>query len=141
MGTGLIGLGPNFGSQVHNALNDPSGDAVLDRIFKQNTSTPNVLSILLGRDDDPSDRFPGDLTVGEVLPGYDDINSQPKLNVSQVSVTDLGDQHWQTLLDPNGIIGPDGKTIDIDTQVKTTSNKKQLTAVFDSGFSLPQVPS
>ena len=141
VGTGLIGLGPNFGSQVHAALGDSSGDAVLDRIFKQNTSTPNYLTILLGRDDDPSNRFPGDLTVGEILPGYETISSQPQLNVSQVSITDQGDQHWQTLLDPNGIIGPDGKVIEIDTVVKTTSNKKQLTAVFDSGFSLPQVPS
>ena len=141
VGTGLIGLGPNFGSQIHGQLNDTSGDAVLDRIFKQNATTPNILTILLGRDDDPSDRFPGDLTVGETLPGYDAINSQPKLNVTQVSISDIGDQHWQTLLDPNGIIGPDGKTIDIDTAVKSTSNKKQLTAVFDSGFSLPQVPA
>jgi hypothetical protein len=141
VGTGLVGLGPNFGSQVHSTLSSSAGDAVLDRIFQQNTSTPNILTILLGRDDDPSDQFPGDLTVGEILPGYDAINSQPKLNVSQVSINDLGDQHWQTLLDPNGIIGPDGKSIDIDTVVKTTSNKKQLTAVFDSGFSLPQVPS
>ena len=141
VGTGLIGLGPNYGSQVHEALGNSSGDAVLDRIFQQNTSTPNYLTILLGRDDDPSDKFPGDLTVGEILPGYEAITSQTKLNVSQVSINDIGDQHWQTLLDADGVIGPDGSAIDIDTVVSSTSNKKQLTAVFDSGFSLPQVPS
>lgn len=141
VGSGLIGLGPNYGSQVHDAIGNSTGDAVLDRIFQQNTSTPNYLTILLGRDDDPSDKFPGDLTVGEILSGYEAITSQPKLNVSQVSISDIGDQHWQTLLDSNGVIGPDGKAIDIDTVVKATSDKSQLTAVFDSGFSLPQVPS
>lgn len=139
-GTGLIGLGPNYGSQIHSKLGNSQGDAVLDRIFQQNTATPNYLTILLGRDDDPSDKFPGDLTVGEVVPGYEAITSQPKLPVSQVSLNDLGDQHWQTLLDADGVIGPDGKSIDIKTVVKSTSNKKRLTAVFDSGFSLPQVP-
>ena len=103
-------------------------------------STPNFITILLGRDDDPSDKFPGDLTVGEVVPGYEAVSSQPKLPVSQVAVNDQSDQHWQTLLDADGVIGPDGKSIDIKTQVQATSNKKQLTAVFDSGFSLPQVP-
>ncbi|THG98835.1 hypothetical protein EW026_g3423 [Hermanssonia centrifuga] len=141
LGTGLIGLGPNYGSQVHQALGNSAGDAVLDRIFQQNTSTPNFITILLGRDDDPANSFPGDLTVGEILPGYEAITSQPQLEVSHVSINDIGDQHWQTLLDADGVIGPDGKAIDISTVVATTSNKKQLTAVFDSGFSFPQVPS
>ncbi|PSR78177.1 hypothetical protein PHLCEN_2v7509 [Hermanssonia centrifuga] len=140
LGTGLIGLGPNYGSQVQQALRNSGGDAVLDRIFQQNTSTPNFITVLLGRDDDPANSFPGDLTVGEILPGYEAITSQPQLEVSHVSINDIGDQHWQTLLDADGVIGPNGEAIDISTVVATTSNKKQLTAVFDSGFSLPQVP-
>ena len=141
VGTGLIGLGPNNGSQVQDALKDQQGgDAVLDRIFQQNTTTPNFITILLSRDDDPGESFPGDLTVGEVLPGFEAITSQPQLPVTTVPIFDTGDQHWQTLLDPNGIIGPDGKAIDVKTGVASTKNPKQLTAVFDTGFSLPQVP-
>lgn len=139
-GSGLIGLGPNFGSQVHSALNDPKGDAPLDRIFQQNASTPNFLTILLSRDDDPGEKFPGDLTIGEVLPGYEAITNAPKLPVTVLSSKNQVNQHWQTVLDADGVIGPDGKSIDINTVVSSTSNKKQLTAVFDSGFSLPQVP-
>ncbi|KAI0696265.1 acid protease [Cytidiella melzeri] len=140
VGTGLIGLGPNFGSQVHDALNNASGDTALDNIFRQNTTTPNFLSILLQRDDDPAGVFPGELTIGEVIPGFENVTSQPKLNVTQVSTNERGNQHWQVLLDNDGVIGPDGKVIDIDTGVKSTSSKGQLTVVFDSGFSLPQVP-
>lgn len=141
-GTGLIGLGPNNGSRVFEALDrEDQGDAVLDRLFRQNTSTPNFLSVLLGRSDDPTDTFPGDLTVGEILPGYEVISSQPKLTVSRVSIYDTGDQHWQTLVDADGIIGSNGKVISVTTGVNTTSNAKQLTAVFDTGFTLPQVPA
>ncbi len=48
-GTGLLGLGPTSGSNIYATLNTSAGYAVLDRIFLQNTSTPNYLTVLLGR--------------------------------------------------------------------------------------------
>lgn len=138
-GEGLIGLGPNSGSQVYSALGSKSsGAAVVDRIFNQNTSTSNYISVLLGRSDDPDDAFPGDITIGEIISGYENVTSQPKVEVT--SATSSVGQHWQILLDASGILGPDGEPINVTTGVSGTSNKKQLTAVFDSGFSLPQVP-
>ncbi|KDQ62633.1 hypothetical protein JAAARDRAFT_30550 [Jaapia argillacea MUCL 33604] len=140
-GSGLIGLGPNTGSNIWYTLNgEAQADAVCDRIFRMNTTTPNFISVLLGRSNDSSQTWPGDLTVGEIVSGYEAISAQPKLNVSQVSIYDLGDQHWQTLLDPNGVIGPDGNPIAVTTGVNTTTDPTRLTAVFDSGFTLPQVP-
>ena len=50
-GIGLIGLGPNSGSNIFKELNSTVGDAVLDRIFVQNTSTPNYITVNLGRSD------------------------------------------------------------------------------------------
>ncbi|KAI0315897.1 aspartic peptidase domain-containing protein [Amylostereum chailletii] len=133
---GVIGLGPNSGSSIHSSLKgDSSGDTVIDRIFRQNTSTPNFISVLLGRSDDPDDRYPGDITVGEVLSGYDAISAQPHLPVTLLSGFNAGNQHWQVLLDEDGIIGPDGQPVNF-----TTGNKKQATAIFDTGFSFPQVP-
>ena len=82
-GIGLIGLGPNRGSNVFSALGTSTGAAVVDRIFRQNTSTPNFISVLLGRYDDPTDTFPGDITVGDILQGYENISSQTKLDVTQ----------------------------------------------------------
>ncbi|TRM63783.1 aspartic peptidase domain-containing protein [Schizophyllum amplum] len=137
---GLIGLGPNSGSNVYQEMGDDSGMAVLDSIFTQNTSTPNYITVLLGRLDDPTDTFPGDLTVGTVLDNYTDVQSQPKLNVTEVPVRDEGDQHFQILIDEGGIIGPDGKSINVSSEVDETQNKKQATAVLDTGFSLSQVP-
>ncbi|KAI0662199.1 acid protease [Cubamyces menziesii] len=144
-GQGLIGLGPNTGSQVRTSLTSPAGDAVLDRIFQQNTTTPNYITILLGRIRDPTDPPTGDLTVGELLPGYEQITSQPKLPVSVVARDNSGNQHWQILLDADGIIGPAGDNVieemNIETVVGSTSNDKQLTVVLDTGYSLPQVPT
>ncbi|KAA1469689.1 acid protease [Dentipellis sp. KUC8613] len=139
-GKGLIGLGPNSGSHIRETLNSAAGDSVIDSIFRQDKSAPNYLTILLSRASDPTDKFPGQITVGEIVPGYENINNQAKVSVTRLSSRNAGDQHWQVLLDENGIIGPDGQPISVQSQVSSTSNKKQLTAIFDSGFTLPQVP-
>lgn len=85
-GLGLIGLGPNKGSNVFSTMGSSAGAAVVDRIFRQNTSTPNFISVLLGRYDDPTDTFPGDITVGDILDGYENITSQSKLEVTEGGV-------------------------------------------------------
>jgi hypothetical protein len=93
----------------------------------------------LGRStDDPSAPFGGELTVGEVLPGLEAVLSQPKLPVTRTS--DPGQQHWQVLLDARAMT-VNGKNVTLPrTAVNSTQNPAQLTAVFDSGFSLPQLP-
>ncbi len=52
----------------HASLNNqPQGDTVLDRIFRQNVSILNFLIVLLGRSNDPAEKYPGDITMGEIL--------------------------------------------------------------------------
>ena len=52
-GTGLIGLGPAAGSNILSTLSSGAGSPPLDMIFGQNKSTPNFLTVLLDRSDDP----------------------------------------------------------------------------------------
>ena len=140
-GQGLIGLGPNVGSNIHNALKkQPQGDTVLDRIFRQDHNTPNTLTILLSRSYDPTEQYPGEITVSDILPGMQNISDQPKLTVKSVPSSRSGGQHWQVLLDPNGIIAPDGQPIVLSSKVSSTMNSSSLTVMFDTGFSLNQVP-
>ena len=140
-GQGLIGLGPNVGSNIYDALKKQSqGDTVLDQIFRQNPSTPNILTVLLTRSDDPTEQYPGEITVSDILPGMQTVVNQPKLTVKTVPSSRSGAQHWQVLLDPNGITGPNGQPIAVSTKVSGTSNSSSLTVVFDTGFSLNQVP-
>lgn len=137
----MLGLGPNSGSRIHASLNNqPQGDTVLDRIFRQNISTPNILTVLLGRSNDSTEKYPGDITVGEILQGLENITSQPRVPVTALPAPDAVDQHWQVLLDEDGIIGPDGQPIQLQSSVNGTQNRNQLTAIFDTGFSFPQVP-
>ena len=141
-GLGLVGLGPRFGSVVLAALNSSAGDPPIDRIFRQDTSIPNFISVLLSRPNDTHETYTGELTISEILPEFQSISNQPKVPVSVLQSRYLPDQHFSILLDSDGIIGPDGNVI------KTTSNasyapshdQSQLQIVFDTGFSLPQLP-
>ncbi|OJA17757.1 hypothetical protein AZE42_04865 [Rhizopogon vesiculosus] len=136
---GLIGLGPYSGSVIRDLGRTPAADPPLDRIFRSNDSISNFLAVLLDRSNDPDEPYPGDLAIGEVLAGYEDVSTQPKLPVTSVMIP--GNQHWMTLLDENGIIGPDGQPITIKTQVTNSSYPRNATVVFDTGFTFPQVPS
>ena len=128
-GSGIIGLGPGSASNVDDEISGSAGDAPLDRIFRQNTTTPNYITILLGRAGDPSDTFVGDFTIGEVVDPFGNVTAQPKLDA------DLSRSHWVAQMDKNGIIGPDGQRI--NTTKHATGNK--LNVMFDSGFTFPQV--
>ncbi|KAH9007245.1 aspartic peptidase domain-containing protein [Lactarius hatsudake] len=143
-GTGLIGLGPNIGSHVHDALNDlPAGDTPLDRIFRQNLTTPNYLTVLLNRPNDTAEKYTGAMTIGEVLPQYSNLTNQPKVPVSSLQTGFFAqDQHWSIVLDSNGIIGPDGKAVKVTSNATDapTHDANQLVAILDTGFTLPQVP-
>jgi hypothetical protein len=74
------------------------------------------------------------------LSGFEDIMNQPKLPVTIVAEQRQADQHFQVLLDEDGLIGPDGQPIPLHTNVNSTSNQNQATVVIDTGFSLPQLP-
>ena len=79
------------------------------------------------------------LTIDEVLPQYSNVTSYTKLAVDKVHRLTDADQHWQVLTDTNGIIGPDGNTITLDSIVPSAPNG-QLVGVLDTGFTLTQVP-
>lgn len=66
----------------------------------------------------------------EILPGYEEILNQSKI---VVQTAQYGNQDWAVLLDEDGIIGADGKPIAVQSTVNQTQDKKQLTAIFDTG--------
>ncbi|TDL23434.1 acid protease [Rickenella mellea] len=141
----LIGLGPGSNSIVRLKVGNSTGDPPLDRIFQQNMTTPNFISVLLDRkaDDNAGTTDPlyhaGQLTIGEVVPGLEAVNNQPRLPALKDSRTGRP-THWQASLDAEGVIGPDGQPIAVSSAVPTNTNASLLQVVFDSGFSLPQVP-
>ncbi|KII90941.1 hypothetical protein PLICRDRAFT_107217 [Plicaturopsis crispa FD-325 SS-3] len=136
---GLVGLGPNSGSLIQQKVGDASGDNMLNRIFQQNKTSQNYITFLLSRNSDPGQTFTGQFTVSELVPGYENVTTMSKLSIEEVPGLTSSDQHWQILTDKDGIIGPDGKVIDVSSIVPKAPSK-QLVVVLDSGFTLPQVP-
>jgi hypothetical protein len=141
---GLLGLGPNKGSVIRKKLDDDTGDTTLTHIFEQDKSDDSYITFLLDRRisgaADPNQKFTGQLTIGEVVKGFESITNQPKLDVDKVNRLLASDQHWQVLTDKNvGIIGPDGNPIMVDSIVPSAPDG-QYVAVFDSGFTFSQVP-
>jgi hypothetical protein len=142
-GYGYIGLGPSAGSVVLGTLNNNSaGDPPIDRIFRQDTSVPNFISVLLNRPNDTREAYTGEITIGEVLPLFQNISSQPKVPVSVLDASLSSDQHFSVLLDPDGIIGPDGNAIKMtsNASLAPSHDSHQLQVILDTGFTMPQLP-
>lgn len=147
---GLLGLGPNKASAIRKKLGSSAGDTTLQRIFSENTTSQNYITFLLDRKNDPGNQLTGQLTLSEVIPGFENITSMPKLDVDKVNrllqagtqslhmpslyLIKILDQHWQAFTDSGvGIIGPDGQPIVVDSIVPGAPSG-QFVAVFDSGY-------
>lgn len=82
---GLLGLGPNTGSLIGKKLSGSTGYSTLQRLFQQDKMTANYISFLLDRKNDPGETFTGQITVSELVPGFENITSMPILDVETVS--------------------------------------------------------
>ncbi|KAF9533071.1 aspartic peptidase domain-containing protein [Crepidotus variabilis] len=137
---GLLGLGPSSGSVIRKNVGDDVAETLLQRIFEADKGTNNYISFTLDRKNDPTVDYTGQFSISEIIPPFNNITSMPKLDVDKVNRLLKADQHWQALTDEdNGIIGPDGQPITIDSIVPGAP-KGQFVAVIDSGFTFSQVP-
>ncbi|KAL0565110.1 hypothetical protein V5O48_016923 [Marasmius crinis-equi] len=138
--SGLMGLGPNSGSQVLDKVGKKqSADSVLTRVFQQTNAKSNYITFLLDRKG-TNQSYTGQFTIGEIASDFSAITNMPKLDVEEVHKLLDSDQHWQALTDKNnGIIGPDGQVIKVKSIVPRAPSG-QLVAVMDSGFTFSQVP-
>jgi hypothetical protein len=110
---------------------NPQGDTPLANIFRQDPNAPNILTFALGRADESVSEplHPGELSIGEVVPGYEAILNTPKLDVALEDPNDMGQQHWSTLLDANGVT-VNGQTVQLPTTIiNTTADQRQLTVL------------
>lgn len=82
---GLLGLGPNDGSVIREKIDNDSGDTFLNRIFESDHLTQNYITFYLNRLSSSSDEATGSFTIGEILPGFQNITNNPKLDVDTVN--------------------------------------------------------
>lgn len=135
---GLMGLGFDVASVVQSKVGHVAGDTPLSRIFQLNKTTQNFMSLQLARANDPTDPITGQITISEFISGYESVASQPKLYLKDAFM-DASNQHWAIVTDNNGVIGPDGSDISVESIVPHVSGGKMV-AVLDSGFTFSQVP-
>lgn len=139
---GILGLGPSSISLISKRYPKLKGQTPLSRIFTQSTNLERYFTIFLSRSPDVeppiSNREAGRFTLGEVMPVFKDIVNSPKL---PVIADQYHSQRWEVLLDENGIVGPDGSSINTTTRISAPESgaQTQLRVAFDSGYSLPQV--
>lgn len=135
---GLIGLGPSSGSNIRaDTGNNRLGDPFLDNVFIQDKTSPNFITVMLSRVGDTGKQVKGEFSIGEVSEDLSAVNNQPKLPIQALTAQLAGNQHWTSLVD--GIIGPNGQSIQTISQVSGVKHG-QMVAVYDSGFTYPQVP-
>jgi hypothetical protein len=120
---------------IRDKLDSSAGNNIVNRIFQQNKTTSNFISFLLDRKNDPGATFTGQLTISEIIPGFENITSMEKMDVETVRRLTKQDQHWSVLVDKEGLIGPDGNVIEHNSIVHGVPDG-QLVAVIDSGFTL-----
>ncbi|KAH8792747.1 aspartic peptidase domain-containing protein [Flagelloscypha sp. PMI_526] len=144
-GTGMLGLGPGFISNIYNTLGGSiTSVPVINRIFLQNRDIPNIVTYLLGRANDPTGGVGGHMTVSSILPGYGKILDQPE--VPAVITKQNNFSNWALLVD--AIKAPNGRNINFIPNIlsKDADNLKidpngKLIAVVDTGFTKSQIPS
>ncbi|KAG1897873.1 aspartic peptidase domain-containing protein [Suillus fuscotomentosus] len=135
----LIGLGPNSGSSIYKKLDGNSGNNPINSILEQ-TSSNDYITMMLSRKGDPGSNITDQFTIGELIPGFENITSMPHLSIEKVYRVTDADQHWQIVTDKNnGIIGPDGQPIKYSS-IAPKAPDGTIVGVLDSGFTLPQVP-
>ncbi|EJT97813.1 acid protease [Dacryopinax primogenitus] len=155
---GVMGLGPSINSvlfvtaQSHqgNITGDVDGDipagpndghAFVERIFQENTSTPNFVSFALGREAIPgvnSSAASTTFTIGEIMPGMESVSLMPQLPVISVPTALQGNQHFDVVLDG---ISVNGALIPFPPSVVSAAPQGKLVAVVDTGNTFTSLPS
>ncbi len=128
-GQGVLGIGASRLSSILSALSAPAGNTVIDNLIEVEGTGSNFVTSLVSRPADDSGTISTQLTIGEVVSDHIDVQAAAQLPVSKNG----WDSHWLVSLDGSGIIGPDNLVI-------RASKGTQLKVVFDSGYTMSQVP-
>lgn len=140
---GILGLGfiertPDFvpsviNAQLERAYGNEStlGESVIANIYSQNASLPNYFDIHIGRSSDLEDVSEGLFSIGEHVPGYEAVETKPKL-------PRVSSGRWGVPLDGFEL---NGKTVPFqNTSVVPGAPDGKLVAVLDTGATLALVP-
>lgn len=142
--SGILGLAFDLGSQVFIntivATNDTTtARPFLSNIFRKDPTSPNMFTVLLGRDYDRDGPQEGAFTIGEYVDGYEHVAEMPKLYRTPWQRDDNATHapHWSVVLDSMTVNGQ--KFQFNKSNVADVEEGKQV-VVLDTGFTYSQIP-
>ena len=114
----------------------------MDRIFSLNTSIPNYITVLLSRPNDTHETYTGEMTISEILPEFQNISNQPNVPFPYFSPIylpiSISRYFWipmESLVQTEML-----SRQQVMLLYAPTHDQSQLQVIFDTGFSLPQLP-
>ncbi|CAL1714604.1 unnamed protein product [Somion occarium] len=118
--------------------NNTQGRTFLGNIFAQNTSAPNLFTVLLGRTDDPNGDQEGVFTIGEYEPVFKNITSQPKLNRTPAQLVNITTEpRWSIQMDKMVV---NRKEFKFNKSNVAEAAAGKTVMVLDTGFTFSQFP-
>lgn len=140
---GILGLAFDLGSSVFIDTTEAIGKASLmgrsfmSRVFAQDPSTPNMITVLLGRSFDEDGPEEGAFTIGEYVQGLENVSEQTKLyrTPSQTDLTDT--PHWSILMDRMTV---NGQQFQFNKSSVAEAGPGQQVVILDTGFTFSQIP-
>ncbi|KAH9945767.1 aspartic peptidase domain-containing protein [Amylocystis lapponica] len=140
---GILGLAFDYDSNVDIELevqwgtNQTLGRTFLSNVFAQNSSSPNMITILLGRASDPEYNTEGVFTIGEYDPELADVANQPQLqrypNYNNISTP----PRWSVVMDGMTV---NGQAFSFNTSGVPGVPAGAQVAILDTGYTFPPIP-
>lgn len=141
---GILGLSFDQGSEVftetfiQSGTNSTAGRTFLSNVFAQNTSAPNIFTVLLGRTDDTDGPQEGVFTIGEYDDQYKDVANQPKLPRTPAQLHQLTTlPRWSVQMDGMKV---NGQAFQFNQSSVSEAAPGKTVAVLDTGFTFSQIP-
>ncbi|KAF7793504.1 hypothetical protein EIP86_004616 [Pleurotus ostreatoroseus] len=139
---GIMGLSFDIASTVFvetaTVLNNTSGLTFLTNVFQQNTSAPNLFTVLLGRSYDKDGPEEGAFTIGEYVDGFESVAQQTKLFRTPAQTVNVTTQpRWSVQMDSMTV---NGKQFQFNASSVPEADPGKQVAVLDTGFTFSQLP-
>ena len=110
----------------------------MSNIFAQNTSAPNMFTVLLGRSYDKDGPEEGAFTISEYVDGFEDVAKQTKLFRTPAQTVNITDTpRWSVIMDSMTV---NGKKFKFNESVVDEVEDDKQVVVLDTGFTFSQLP-
>lgn len=119
-------------------VNDTQGLTFLTNLFLQNTSAPNLFTVLLGRSYDKDGPEEGAFTISEYVDGFESVANQTKLFRTPAQTVNVTlEPRWSVQMDSMTV---NGQRFQFNASSVPEADPGKQVVVLDTGFTFSQLP-